>query len=210
MIDNSLKQATSNKQSAMKEIKKPKKQRLYNGCVIEDINEYEIIYKNTKYKIKPQCVFVINDYIGSIELAQHKSLGYSIIDEYEFTDDNESRNSLDFTFAKIEDVVHISYDEGISSIKLNSRNLRYAEFTGHQRIDFDIVFDNNILDNTFSFRKFIENNIKIIKSINIQGISENDFIAKIIKKICANNDIFIITFVDSSLSNKTVKKIKKD
>ncbi len=189
-------------QMNLKDIEKIKGKRIYKGIDIGQIEKYEESYKGVIYHISPQYKFVIDDYddvTSSIELSHLESVGYSVIDGYRFDPENKnnSQDTLDFRFTKIEDSIDIKVGEEITSIKLNSRNIRYTTIEGTKKLDFNIYFDDNIIDNVLSFRLFVYNNKKYINSINIEGLSDNMTLVSFIKRICAKNGIFEVTFIDN-------------
>ena len=211
MLDRAMEQMKKNKRDAQEEIKRARKSRLYNGWDTGKEKNYCITYNGVEYHISPQHIRVVDNYdssLDSIEQSHYESVGYSIIDGYKFIDDDVPHDMLDFTFAKIEDKIEIKLEERISEVKLNSINLRYASFEGKHNVFFNIVFDMNVIDNALSFKRFIEKHKGIIRSINIQGVAEEDLLAKLIKKTCASNNIFILTFKSDQDSNKKLQKNK--
>lgn len=206
MLDRAKRQVKMN----IKSIENIKSKKIHNGNNIGQTDEYEESYKGVIYHITPQCKFVIDDYdeaISSIEASHLESVGFSVIDGYRFDDKNDSNDTLDFTFAKIEDSIEVKVNEKIKSIRLNSGNLRYTTIEGKQKIDFNIAFDDNIIDNVLSFRLFVYNNKKYINSINIEGLSDNMTLVSFIKRICAKNGIFEVTFIDNE--DTMPKKLNK-
>ena len=205
MIDRALKQIKKNEKIIKNKYNEATKRRQYRGWDIGDLKEKTISHNGIIYIISPAFHSVVDDYdenLGSIELSHRESSGYSLISGYKVKKNNLIQDCLDFTFAKTEDIIELKVDENIENIKLNSINLRYSTIESTKKLNFNIVFDNNVFDNALSFRMFIENNRDIIKSINFEGLSDNKILRGFVKRICAKNEIFEITFEESTNSSE--------
>ncbi len=190
-----------------KNLKEAMKQRIYNGYDIGEVEDFYILCNGIKYHVSPQYTCIIDQYdeaIGSIEQSHKEYDGYSIIDEYQ-KEESVEVTTLDFTFAGKEDCIDIELDDSITEVKLNSSNLDYSLLQNTKQLDIDIVIDNNIIESTVGLKRFIEKYKNIISSINVEGISCNGIYLKLIEKICASKEVYVITFEDKTTKNDLVK-----
>ncbi len=201
MFNKALKNQRKEELKLLKEYKKSLKQN-YNGYDIGMIKPKIRKYNDVDYRIEPAWRLMVDDYdetIDAVELSHKQGLGFSIINSY-----SSNAIDLDFRFAEVQDIIDIKLNSVIQKIHLNSSNIRYAFFKGDCDIKYDITIDTDIVDFIISLKQFLDNNIYTVESINFQNA--NALTARIASKICFENNVGVVTFINDKKDKIKVHK----
>ena len=188
------------------EYKNIRKSGMYHG---EDVG-YDLpetlVYQGVRYKVEPAWKLVVDSFdelIGSVELSHRQGLGYAFVSSY-----FGNPEVLDFRFARVQDNIDLKLRDNVKDIYLNSANIRYTYIDGIQKCNYDITSDSDLIDFVISLKYFIKNNKNTIASINFQGM-DNQFVLPIIVKVCIDNGVSSISFIDKKDMNDENNLVKK-
>ncbi len=203
MFNKSLSEQRKGRRQVIREYKSAMKSRLYNGWDIIPDTGTIIENEGAKYTVEPASKLIIDHYDnGSVELSHSEGLGFSIIKLwYSDTD------TLDLSFARPQDHIDLELDESISTIQLNSANIRYAQVQGPAKYKFNISKNTDTIDFGISLDYFIKNNQDVIDSIYFQDLG-NEMQKAVARRICSRNQLENISF--NSKSNKRRKVHSKE